>query len=361
MKNKSKILKTVALIVVAIAIIVIMVIRLKKNKETTKNRVYQFNKEQVLNVQGEKIHGESLKNEYYYTGTFEPNKESKISAEIQGRINSVLVDIGSIVRKGQALIQLDNSILKLQLQSVEIQIEGLEADVKRFTILANADAIQGVQLEKTILSLKSAKVQKATILEQIKKTIILAPFDGVVTAKLSEEGVYAGLGVPLLQITDISTLRFTINVPEQELSQFELTQAYAITADAFSTTLLSGKIIMKGSKANVGNSFPIQFVVKNTSDLKIKSGMFGKVTPSVVDEKFKNNEAQIVILASAIVGTAIHPQVYVVKNGKAVLQNVVISSRFQNKAVISSGLSEGDMLITNGFVNLFDGANVNIK
>ena len=67
-----------------------------------------------------------------------------------------------MVSKGQPLIQLDNSLLKLQLQTIEVQIEGLEADVNRYTILAKADAIQGVQLEKAELGLKSAKVQKAT-------------------------------------------------------------------------------------------------------------------------------------------------------------------------------------------------------
>ncbi len=122
--------------------------------------------------------------EYSYSGTFEPNKETKISAELQGKINAILVDAGSVVSKGQPLIQLDNSLLKLQLQTIEVQIEGLEADVNRYTILAKADAIQGVQLEKAELGLKSAKVQKATLLEQINKTTIKAPFSGVVTAKL---------------------------------------------------------------------------------------------------------------------------------------------------------------------------------
>ena len=121
-----------------------------------------------------------------------------------------------MVNKGQTLIQLDNSLLKLQLQTIEVQIEGLEADVNRYTILAKADAIQGVQLEKAELGLKSAKVQKATLLEQISKTTIRAPFSGVVTAKLSEEGAFAAPGVPLLQITDITTLKFTVNVPEKD-------------------------------------------------------------------------------------------------------------------------------------------------
>ena len=87
-------------------------------------------------------------------------------------MDAVLVDVGSYVSKGQTLIQLDNSLLKLQLQTVEVQIEGLEDDVNRYTILTEADAVQGVQLEKARLGLKSAKVQRATLLEQISKTSI---------------------------------------------------------------------------------------------------------------------------------------------------------------------------------------------
>jgi membrane fusion protein (multidrug efflux system) len=349
-------MKKIIYIVVALALIAIVVIRLKSNKETTVNRVYQYDKKQAINVQAITLKLESVKNDISYAGTFEPNKETKISADIQGKINSVLVDIGSIVRKGQALIQLDNTLLKLQLQSADIQVEGLEADVKRYTILANADAIQDIQREKADLGLKSAKVQRATLLEQINKTTIVAPFSGIVTAKLTEEGAFAAPGIPLLQITDISILKFTVNVPEDELSQFKTNQTYSLTADVYPETLLSGKVIMTGSKANMGNSFPIQFSVNNTADLKIKSGMFGEV-------QFKKDSKveHIIIPASSIIGTNIQPQVYLVKNGKAILQKVTISTRFQNRILVSSGLTAGDVIIANGFINLFDGANVSIS
>ncbi|MBN2611039.1 MAG: efflux RND transporter periplasmic adaptor subunit [Bacteroidales bacterium] len=343
-------------IIIAVAVIAIVVIRLKSNKETTANRVYQYDKEQVIKVQVIKLKSDSVNNNIFYAGTFEPYKESKISADIQGKINSVPVDVGTTVRKGQALIQLDHSLLKLQLQAVEVQIEGLEADVKRYTILANADAIQGVQLEKAVLGLKAATVQKATLTEQIKKTTIVAPFSGIVTAKFTEEGAFAMPGAPLLQITDISQLKFTINISEQELFQFRPNRNHTLTADIYPEAALSGKVIMIGSKANMGNGFQVQFLVNNTADLKIKSGMFGKVNVST-----GANAKQVVIPASSVVGTNIQPQVYTVKNGKAILQPVTISSRFQNKAVVSGGLAEGDVIITNGFINLYDGANVNFE
>lgn len=343
-------------IVAGIAIIAIVVIKLKNNKEITQSKVYQYDKEQAINVQADTLEIQNINAGFSYPGTFEPNKETKISAEIQGKINEVLVDVGSVVNKGQSLVQLDNALLKLQLQTIEVQIEGLEADVNRYTILAKADAIQGVQLEKSVLGLKSAKVQKATFLEQINKTTIKAPFNGVVTAKLSEEGAFAAPGVPLLQITDITNLKFTVNVPENELSKFKLNQSYSLIVDAYSDILLTGKATMIGSKANMGSSFPVQFSVNNTSDLKIKSGMFGKVN-------FKNDtqENGIIISSSAIVGSENQPQVYLIKNGKAILQNITILNKIRNKVVVSSGLKEGDVIVTNGFINLFDGANVTVK
>jgi RND family efflux transporter MFP subunit len=356
MNTKSSILKKVLYVIIPLAIIAIVVIKLKTNKEITQSKVYQYDKEQAINVQADTLQIENVNAEFSYSGTFEPNKETKISAEIQGKINEVLVDIGSVVNKGQPLVLLDNSLLKLQLQTIEVQIEGLEADVNRYTILAKADAIQGVQLEKSVLGLKSAKVQKATLIEQINKTTIKAPFNGVVTAKLSEEGAFAAPGVPLLQITDITTLKFTVNVPEKDLSQFKLNQSYSLSADAYSEILLTGKTTMIGSKANMGSSFPIQFTVNNTSDLKIKSGMFGKVLV-----KSETSGKGIIISSSAIVGSENQPQVYLIKNGKATLTNITISKRTENKVVVSKGLIEGDVVITNGFSNLFEGANISTK
>ena len=350
-------MKKIIYIAIGLLLVVVIVIRLKSNKETTKNKVFQYNKEEAIPVQTERVRVERVERSSVYTGTFEPNKETKISADLQGKINSIFVEVGSVVRKGQSLVQLDNALLKLQLQTVAIQIEGLESDVKRYQILAQADAIQGVQLEKCELALKSAKVQRATLLEQIRKTTIPSPFAGIVTAKLTEEGAYAAPGVPLLQITDLSSLKFSVNVPETELGEFNMHQQYLIQADALPNNELTGKVVLIGSKANVGNSYPIQFAVSNTPDFKIKSGMFGKVT-----HNSRSEEKKIVIPASAIVGSNIEPQVYLVLNGKAKLTAIKIASRSQNAVVVvSSGLNENDILITSGFINIFEGATISHK
>lgn len=343
-------------IIAGLALTGLVVFKLATNKRTTEKQVYHYDKGKLIAVQADTVRLKPLSETAIFSGSFEPNKETKLSAEVQGKINAVLADVGSHVIKGQPLIQLDHSLLDLQLRSVEVQIEGLEDDVRRYTVLAQADAVQGVQLEKSKLGLKSAMVQKATIQEQIAKSTIRAPFSGVVTAKFNEEGGFAAPGMPLLQITDIGTLRFTVNIPESALPKFSLHKSYSVTADAFPDISLNGKVIMIGSKANAGNSFPVQLQAVNTKNLEIKSGMFGKVNSGGYQ-----NEVGILIPSSAVMESGEKTQVYVVKDGKAVLQTVSISKPIGNNTVIKEGLNEGDAIVTNGFINLFDGANVSIK
>lgn len=349
-------MKKLLYIIPLVAIAALIAIKLVSNKKKTASKVYLYNKEQPVNVQADTLKFVQEEEGNFFTGTFDPDKETKLSAEIQGKINMIYVDAGSMVKMGQALIKLDDALLKHQLQAVAVQIEGLEDDVRRYTFLANADAIQGVQLEKAALALKAAKIQYNTLQEQINKTIITAPFNGIITLKLSEVGAFASPGIPLLQLTDIRQLRLTVNVPEADLNFFRINQVYLVKVDAYPELNLSGKTILVGSKGNTGNSFPIQFLVPNTPDVKIKSGMFGKVLIET-----EGSRQSIIIPASAIVGATGQPQVYIVKEGKAVLQDITVSKRIQDRAIISTGLKEDDVIVTRGYINLFNGANVTIE
>ncbi|MGV3640045.1 MAG: efflux RND transporter periplasmic adaptor subunit [Adhaeribacter sp.] len=343
-------------ILVPLAIIAALLFRLKANKETAQSRIYRYDKGKAIPVKAETLSYKQTETTNTYTGTFEPHRESKISAEMPGRITAIYVDAGSQVKKGEPLLQLDNALLKLQLQAVDVQIQGLQADVNRFTILMKADAVEGVQLEKAAIGLKSAQVQRKTLLEQIKKSRITAPFNGIVTAKLVEVGGFAAPGLPLIQLTDIAQLKFTVYVPEKDLSSFRENKYYPLISDAYPEVPLQGKTILIGSKANTGNSFPVQLEVKNTENKKIKSGMFGKVL--LQDDEPRKN---IIIPATAIVGSTVKPQVYLIKNGKAVLQDITVSKRINNEAVVQSGLRAGDVMATSGFINLYEGALVQVK
>lgn len=343
-------------ILIPVILLVIIVGRLKSNKATSEERIYHYDRSQAINVRADTLKEAEVDGEYIFTGSFEPNRETRVSSEVQGKVNAIYVDAGTLVAAGQPLLQLDNSLLKLQLESVEVQIEGLEEDVKRYSVLLQADAVQGIQLEKAELGLKSARVQRNSLLEQIRKTTVRAPFAGIVTAKLTEVGAFAAPGVPLIQVTDIAQLKFTINVPEADLKIFQPGITNDIVADAYPDVALSGEVVMIGSKGNIGNSFPVQFAVDNTKDQRVKSGMFGRVVL-----KQMKKEKRLVIPASSILGSAAQPQVYLIRNGKADLHSINIQKRMGNTAVVSDGLQDGDIIVTGGFINLFDGANVVVK
>ena len=263
-------------ILLLVGVLGAVVFKLKSNKKVVEERVY-MPKDTTMATTTDQPPASVDEPARLFSGNFEPYRETKVSADVQGKITRMLVDVGSNVAAGQPIVKLDDALLQLQLKAVEVQIEGLEADIRRYTVLATAEAIQAVQLEKATLGLKSAEVQRATIKEQIAKTTLKAPFAGVVVAKLSEEGGFAAPGVPLLQIIEIGRLRFTIHVPENDLKQFKLGQSYRIVADAYPDRPVSGRVMMIGSKANVGNTFPVQFGLSNFPNHLVKAGMFGSV------------------------------------------------------------------------------------
>lgn len=332
------------------------VYQLRRNKEAAADRVFQLDTERPVGVTTTVVGLVDTLPGVVHTGVFTANRVSKLSADYQGKINEVMCDVGSMVQKGQSLIQLDNELLLLQLKNAEIQIEGLEADVERYRVLAVADAIQGIQLEKTELALRTAKVQEQIVAEQIRKTTIKAPFSGVVTARYADAGAFAGPGTPLLQLTDLSVLRFVVNVAEDQLDHFKPGAPYRVSVDAFPEVLLQGEVRMIGSVADQGKRFPVEILVRNTPDLKLRDGMYGKVTSVPT-----GNTKGLLISSSSIVGTSLDPMVYVVRSGKAKLQPVRIAARSDDGLLISEGLSEGDTIVSGGFINLFDGASIIVK
>ena len=344
------------IIALSVAVVALVFVRLAHNKRTAESLVYQYNSEQPVSVAVDTMRLEPLGEARSYVGLFEPDRESKVSAEVQGKIAEVLVNVGSHVSQGQPLVQLDHALLRLQLQGVEVQISGLQSDVDRYTVLAKADAVQGVQLEKAELGLRAAQVQRATLQEQIAKTTIRAPFAGIITAKFNEAGAFAAPGVPLVQLTDIATLRFTVSVPEADITGFKEGQIWRVTAAALPGIPLEGTVVLVGAKADPANNYPVQLRVKNTAGGHIRAGMFGRV---YLHEGERKNG--VLLATSAVMMEEGRAEVYVVKDGKAARHAVSTGTHVGDRLEITHGLAPGDVVVTAGFIDLRDGANVVVQ
>jgi len=317
--------KNILNILILIALIAVIILKLSENKEIAEERVYHYDPSQPILVHAMDVKTQPLVVSRDITGNFMSDKDGKINAEVQGKVISIPVEEGDYVRKGQLLIRLDPTLLQLQKKALDAKVKGLEDDVKRYKVLAAADAIQAVKLEKAELGLKAAIAERNSVIEKIQKSNIRAPFSGYITRKITELGAFAAPGMPLMELTNIGKLQFTVNVSEEDLDLFDYKTKYPITVDALPGTEVNGTLSMIASKANPSNDYPVKFDVLNTKDKVIKSGMFGVIHVS------KNYGTDVILIpATAIVGSEKEPQVYVIENGKAIVKDILIAKHVGN-------------------------------
>lgn len=346
-------MKTLISIIISSVLLGLLVLWLLSNKKEAEEKIYRHNLEEAVLISTDTVVSRNLSAEHDYTGVFEPFREGKVMAESQGRITAMHAETGDIMRAGSIVAKLDDELLKLQLEAINIQIKSQERDIERYKILAEADAVQRVQLEKIQLALDAAIIQRKTIEEQIERTTVTAPYQGIVTQKFTEPGTVISPPVPLIQLTDISKLKMTLNIPESELKQFRLNQVVEVTADVIPEKSFKGIVSLIGSRGDMAHNYPVQVELSNTPDYIIKAGMFGSV-------RLTRDAGTLysTISKKAIIGSSINPQVYVIQNEKARLRDVTVAFQDEKYAAIASGLAENEIVAVSGFINLKDGSNV---
>jgi len=349
-------MKKAIYIVVSIALLAILVIWLALNKRKVEAKVYRFDNQQEVLITIDTVKLKDLSSEKRYPGIFEPNREVKVMADLSGKVIRMNVDLGDYLRTGALVAQLDNELLKLQLEGIQVQIAGYEKDVDRYRILVEAEAIQAIQLEKTELALQSALVQQKTLQEQINRTTIRAPFDGIVTQKFTEVGAVVAMSMPIIQLTDISSLKLNLTIPESDLRDFQVGQQLSVSSDIYPDLFFPGNIVMVGSRGDASHNFLVQIKIVNTRDRLLKAGMFGWVTVNK-----GHNQSLPTIPVKALFGSSLHQQVYVVEQGKVTIRDIEVDFQNTDFSAVSAGLRPGEIVVTSGFINLKNGSNVKYK
>jgi len=347
--------KTIWIIIIA-AVLGLTIWKLFANKSEVDNKPYVRDENAKILVSTTKASYQNLFEEKKYVGTITANRENKIASETQGKVIYVGVSEGDYINKGHIIARVDDTMLKLQLESAEVQLEGIMLDMKRYENLSKGDAIPAIQLEKTNIAKKSAEIQIKTLKEQISRMTIVSPFSGVVTTRLFDLGSFLAPGVLLLQLTDISVLKLNLNISENEITRFSEGMQADILSDVYPGIKYEGRITMVGAKGDDSHNFPVQVTVQNVKTNPLKPGMFGTV-------KIGNtlSKTSLSVPVAVLVGTIKEPQLYVVENGKAYLKNITVGTVTNDYLEVLSGLADGDEIVIGGQLNLFDGASVNNK
>jgi RND family efflux transporter MFP subunit len=348
--------RVITILAITAILVIISVLKLSKNKKTVEGKLYIHDTEAAIFVEVEKPSNHTFENSFSYLGTFEPFRQNTIGSDGSGKVVKLGFQEGDKISEGQFLIKLDDEMINIQLESAEINVEGQRNDDARNTNLIKENAVSGVQIEKTKLALKSAETQVRQIKKQLRNTSLSAPFSGVVTKKMVDIGSVVGPGTPVLELTDISSLKLNISVPERDILKFKKGQGVSVKVDVYGNQLFSGKISNIGIKADASHNFKVEILLKNSTNSPILAGMYG----SVILGNSKTTTA-LSIPRSALIGSSKQPRVYVVRNGKSKLISFTAGTSDGDFIEVVDGLNKNDVLVVKGQINIENNSNVVTK
>jgi RND family efflux transporter MFP subunit len=348
--------RIITIIGVAIILIIFSIFKLKSNKEKVQSKLYIHDTSAAILVDVTKPSFHTFENSFEFLGTFDPIRQNMIGSDGAGKIVRLNFQEGDRVSAGQLLAKLDDEMLNIQLENAEINVEGQKNDDTRNSNLAKENVVSGVQQEKTKLALKSAETQVKQIKKQIKNTSIIAPFSGVVTKKMIDLGSVVGPGTPALELTDISSLKLNISVPERDILKFKVGQQVTVNADVYANKPFSGKVSNISVKADASHNFKVEVLLQNTSANPLMAGMYGSVV--LQNSKIVN---ALSIPRKALLGSSKAPQVFVVKDGKAKIVSFTAGTSDGEFIEVIDGLTKNDIIVIKGQINIQNNSNVITK
>ncbi len=163
----------------------------------------------------------------WYSGKIEPRQRLQIASELAGKVQTVYVDEGGQVAKGDVLLELDKSILNSERKRLQSSLAGLEAEreLARRRLARQTDLkADGFSAEDTIdgieTNLKLLAARRETLLAQIEridiqldKSVVRAPFDANIQRRLIDVGAVIVPGTPLLELLESGTGEVKVGIP----------------------------------------------------------------------------------------------------------------------------------------------------
>ncbi len=283
-------------------------------------------------------------------GNVSTKKMAILSPEYAGILTKIYVKEGQAVTKDQVLAKIDDGNLTPQLAQLKLQADLAKTTYERQERLWK----QKVGSEMQYLQAKTNYESQAKVVnqlqEQIEKTIVKAPFNGVIDEIITEQGNMVSPGSSqIMRVVNLAEMHIETNVPERHLKSVTKNKKVHVNLPVLGETIHT-TISQVGSFINPANrTFKIQVPIPN-KDKMIKPNLTAKI--KINDY---TNEKALLIPQSIISENADGQQyVYVVENKKG---NVGIAK----KVFITTGESEGDHIeilegITNGAEVVLEGA-----
>ncbi|MHC1779757.1 MAG: efflux RND transporter periplasmic adaptor subunit [Bacteroidales bacterium] len=286
--------------------------------------------------------------EYEFTGNIEPVAKNIISSAAAQRIDKIHVEIGSRVRKGQLLVEMEN----VNFLQAKLQIENLKLDLARVEALYKAGGAAAQQYDQLKTQVKVAEESLANL---DKNTKLLSPIDGVVVQKNFFNGDLA-TGQPILVVMQMQPVKILIGISEEFFPQTKQGTPVEVTLDIYPDKKFNGKVMMIHPTIDANTRTFIAEVRIDNPSLLLRPGMFARAKVG-----FGAKERVVVPDRAVIKQTGTNDRyVYVLDGGIVTYTKVVLGRRVGSIYEVLSGLEAGQKVVVAGNASLSDKLKVKV-
>ncbi len=286
-------------------------------------------------------------------GNVESSQNVLVYPETNGVVHEISVQEGQKVSKGQVLGKLDSEILYSNLNEVETNLELATTIYEKQSRLREKNIGSEVEYLEAKNRKESLESARETLLAQIEKSQIRAPFTGIVDEVFPKEGEMAAIGMPFLRIVNLDNVYIKADVSEEYLRS--ITEgADALVEITNLDTSIAANVDQVGQFINPNNrTFKVRINLKTIDQLK------PNLLAKIKIKDFELKEEAIAIPSRMIQQTPEGDDyVMIYKDGVVEKRMIKTSISYQASTLISEGLKDGEILIDKGARSVNDGQKV---
>src|SRR6266481_6670793 len=287
------------------------------------------------------------------TGQIEAIQSIELRPEVQGRITDILVREGEEVAAGTALFKVDDAELKAQVAQAEAERQMARQALGRTKQLIAQNASSTSDLEQAEAKSRGADANYDLLKTRLDRTVVRAPFGGVVGRRLVSIGTYVSSQTPLITLQSVNPQFASFDVPERYADRLRRGQLVSFQVAALPGKNFSGEVVFVDPVVALpGRTILIKARVPN-SEHQLQAGMF-------IEARLATNirPNAIVVPEDALVPKQGATFVWVVKDAKATQLHLSVGARTAGWAEIQSGVEAGDSVVVGGGERLFPTAPV---
>ena len=283
----------------------------------------------------------SIDNKIEANGSIVAGEYVELHPEISGRIVYLNVPEGAHVAKGTVIARINDADLQATLEKSKVQLELYKKTEERVRKLLDINGINEADYDLAVNNVNGTKADIDYTQAQLDKTIIRAPFDGVVGLRQVSPGAYVTPANIIATVQQLDRTKVDFTVPELYTSVIKKGGLVDIQLDAATNTRRKGLIVATEPQINLtSRNLKVRALLQ---DGQGHPGAFVKVfVDAGVDKK------AILVPTSCIIPEDRNNQVIIVKDGKAKLVNVTTGVREASNIEITKGLNAGDTIIVTG-------------